>query len=157
MLHAIHKELWEKYGPELPSPESMKRYLIVERHFNERVVDDFVKQYIGTLDYAGLRGTMHQDAGDKDRDEKRTKDDATDRTAKRPRERTGMTVLSFQISDRLVEVAVSGGPLTKSEIGTLKAYLGIQETIAPEERTEYRDEFRQQAADLLAGRWAESN
>jgi len=68
-----------------------------------------------------------------------------------------MTVLSFQISDRLVEVAVSGGPLTKSEIGTLKAYLGIQETIAPEERTEYRDEFRQQAADLLAGRWAESN
>jgi hypothetical protein len=42
-----------------------------------------------------------------------------------------MTVLSFQISDRLVEVTVSGGPLTKDEIGILREYLGIQERIAP--------------------------
>ena len=45
-----------------------------------------------------------------------------------------MTLLSFQVSDRLVEIAVEGGPLTKAEIETLEDYLGIQKRIAPSER-----------------------
>jgi hypothetical protein len=45
-----------------------------------------------------------------------------------------MTVLNFQVSDRQVEIAVSGGPLTKAEIGLIKDYLAIQERIAPTER-----------------------
>jgi hypothetical protein len=45
-----------------------------------------------------------------------------------------MTVLGVQVSDRLVEVPLDGGPLTKGELETLKAYLGIQEKIAPTER-----------------------
>lgn len=137
LLPTIHKELWTKYGAELPSPESMKRYLIVERRFNERVVDGFIQQYIDTLDYAGLRDTIEQDAGDKgsggDREREEQRLPGGNRQPdRRPRERTGMTVLSFQISDRLVEVAVPGGPLTKSELGVLKDYLGIQERIAPD-------------------------
>ena len=53
------------------------------------------------------------------------------RKKRRRREDGSMTVLSFQVSDRLVEIAVDGGPLTRSEIETLKAYLAIQEKIAP--------------------------
>ena len=45
-----------------------------------------------------------------------------------------MTVLNFQVSDRQVELAVPGGPLTKSEIAMIKDYLAIQERIAPAER-----------------------
>lgn len=137
LLPTIHKDLWEKYGAELPSPESMRRYLLVERNFNERVVDDFVQEYIDTLDYAGLRNTIPQDAGgtgSAEREDPGRTPDPQRQTPNRPRDRTGMTVLSFQISDRLVEVAVEGGPLTKSEIETLKAYLGIQEKIAPADR-----------------------
>jgi len=43
-----------------------------------------------------------------------------------------MTVLSFQISNRLVRLAYPGGPLTKGEIGILKGYLDIQVAIAPD-------------------------
>ena len=42
------------------------------------------------------------------------------------------TVLIFQVSDRVAEVAVTGGPLTKPEIGMLLRYLEVQELIAPE-------------------------
>jgi len=45
-----------------------------------------------------------------------------------------MTVLNFQVSDRQVEIAVPGGPLTKAEIGLIKDYLAIQERIARSER-----------------------
>lgn len=44
------------------------------------------------------------------------------------------TALNFQVSDRQVEIAVSGGPLTKAEIGLIKDYLAVQERIAPSER-----------------------
>lgn len=44
------------------------------------------------------------------------------------------TVLNLQVSDRQVEIAVSGGPLTKAEIGLIKDYLAVQERIAPSER-----------------------
>jgi transcriptional regulator with XRE-family HTH domain len=39
------------------------------------------------------------------------------------------TVLRFQVSERQVEIAVSGGPLTRSEIGVIRDYLAVQEKI----------------------------
>ena len=45
-----------------------------------------------------------------------------------------MAILRLQVSERLVEIAVDGGPLTKGELAILKAYLDIQEKIAPAQR-----------------------
>ena len=70
----------------------------------------------------------HDEDDDEDEDARLKRRDSHTRNKEK-----GMTVLSFQVSDRLVEVAVEGGPLTKGEIDTLKAYLGIQEKIAPAE------------------------
>ena len=50
-----------------------------------------------------------------------------------------MTTLRFGVSDRLVEVTVEGGPLTKGELEILNEYLAIQEQIAPTERREEPD------------------
>jgi transcriptional regulator with XRE-family HTH domain len=41
------------------------------------------------------------------------------------------STLSFQVSDRLMEIAVLGGSLTKSEIGLIKDYLTNYERVAP--------------------------
>jgi len=60
--------------------------------------------------------------------------DSPARDQRRREREPGMTVLSFQISDRLVEVAVPGGPLTKDEISILREYLTIQERVAPASR-----------------------
>ncbi len=53
----IHAELWEKYGPDLPSDGSLRRFLILEKNFNEAAVEEFLEEYKSTVAFAGLRGT----------------------------------------------------------------------------------------------------
>jgi hypothetical protein len=50
----IHAELWEKYGPDLPSDQSLKRYLVLEKNFNEAAVDELLEEYKLTMSFAGL-------------------------------------------------------------------------------------------------------
>lgn len=50
----IHAELWERYGPELPSDQTLRRFLLLEKNFNEASVDEFVAEYRATIAYAGL-------------------------------------------------------------------------------------------------------
>ncbi len=51
----IHAELWEKYGAELPSDSSLRRFLVIEKNFNEAAVDEFLEEYKTTVAFAGLR------------------------------------------------------------------------------------------------------
>ena len=50
----IHAELWERYGIDLPSDQSLKRFLVLERNFNEASVDELLAEYKGTMTFAGL-------------------------------------------------------------------------------------------------------
>ena len=50
----IHAELWERYGTELPSDQSLKRYLVQERGFNEAAVDELLDEYKQTMTFAGM-------------------------------------------------------------------------------------------------------
>ena len=50
----IHAELWERYGTELPSDQSLKRFLVLERSFNEAAVDELLDEYKVTMAFAGL-------------------------------------------------------------------------------------------------------
>jgi hypothetical protein len=54
LLPAIHKRLWERYGNDLPSNESLRHSLIFDEGFNENTVDDFIKEYKATIGYVGL-------------------------------------------------------------------------------------------------------
>lgn len=53
----IHVELWEKYGADLPSDSTLRRFLILEKNFNEAAVDEFLEEYKSTVAFAGLRDT----------------------------------------------------------------------------------------------------
>ena len=53
----IHAELWEKYGADLPSDSSLRRFLILEKNFNEAAVDEFLEEYKTTVAFAGLRSS----------------------------------------------------------------------------------------------------
>lgn len=50
----IHAELWERYGIDLPSDQSLKRFLVLERSFNEASVDELLAEYKATMTFAGL-------------------------------------------------------------------------------------------------------
>jgi hypothetical protein len=54
LMPPIHARLWERYGAELPSPQTLRLWLILDEGFNENSVDDFLTEYRETLEYARL-------------------------------------------------------------------------------------------------------
>ncbi len=57
----IHKKLWSLWGLEPPSFGNMRHHLIFEEGFNENVVEDFIKEYRSTIDYAQLGNFLTSD------------------------------------------------------------------------------------------------
>jgi hypothetical protein len=51
----VYHRLWERYGPDLPSEQGLRTHLVVEMGFNENAVDEVIRGYKETLDFAGLR------------------------------------------------------------------------------------------------------
>jgi len=54
LLPKIHAELWKKYGGVIPDDSVVKRYLVVDRKFNEQYVEGFIKQFKKTIKFANL-------------------------------------------------------------------------------------------------------
>ena len=54
----IHREMWELYGPRLPSDATLQWELTRSRGFTETGATEFIKEYKATLDFARL-----EDAG----------------------------------------------------------------------------------------------
>lgn len=50
----IYNDLWEHFGPVLPTNEPMREYLVKERHFNPQSVDALLDNFRSTVEYAGL-------------------------------------------------------------------------------------------------------
>ncbi len=55
LMPPLHSKLWERYGPELPSDQTLRLSLILDEGFNENSVDDFLTEYKETLEFARLR------------------------------------------------------------------------------------------------------
>jgi hypothetical protein len=55
LLPAIHQELWERYQGNLPDEAVIKRYLVVDKKFNEQYVDEFISQFNRTIEFAKLK------------------------------------------------------------------------------------------------------
>jgi hypothetical protein len=53
---AIHRDLYERWGPNHPPDSAIKLYLVRDREFNEAAVNDFIKQYKRTIAFARLDG-----------------------------------------------------------------------------------------------------
>jgi hypothetical protein len=51
----VYSRLWERYERDLPSDESLRNHLVVEMGFNRNAVEDLLRGYKETLDFAKLR------------------------------------------------------------------------------------------------------
>ncbi|HSK79494.1 MAG TPA: hypothetical protein VLQ45_23775 [Thermoanaerobaculia bacterium] len=56
LLPPLYARLWERYGPNPPAPRELRLKLILDDGFNENSVDGFIRSYLETLEFAGLRG-----------------------------------------------------------------------------------------------------
>ncbi len=64
LMPPVHARLWERYGAELPSAQTLRLWLILDEGFNENSVDDFLGEYRETLEYAKLLPrTVLEEAG----------------------------------------------------------------------------------------------
>jgi hypothetical protein len=54
LLPTIHKELWDRYGPQLPSEQSLDSYLRHERGFTPVGARELIGEYKRTISFAGL-------------------------------------------------------------------------------------------------------
>ena len=50
----LFSKLWERYGTDLPPDRSLGSWLVLELKVNERSVEDLLRSYRETLQYAGL-------------------------------------------------------------------------------------------------------
>lgn len=57
LMPKIMADLWDRYGCELPSLDTLRHYLRVEREFTESAVNDVIKIYIANMEFAELRET----------------------------------------------------------------------------------------------------
>ena len=51
---AIHAELWQEYGPDLPSDQNLRWNLVRQRGFTETGATEFLENYKTTIAFAGL-------------------------------------------------------------------------------------------------------
>lgn len=113
---AIHRDLWNKYGAELPSDETLKWELTREREqrFTDTGADEFIPEYRHTLAFAGLPGTdsvgtqipdvQSEDDGDESESEP---PDLPQRTKRHPIRRSGGMSEAGILT---IPVPVIGGP-----------------------------------------------
>ena len=94
LMPPIHARLWERYGAELPSAQTLRLWLILDEGFNENSVDDFLTEYRETLEYARLLQTGPA------REETRAEEPpAVPPPPARPAETTGIDPLVFPLLD----------------------------------------------------------
>jgi hypothetical protein len=51
---AIHREIWDTFGGDLPSDENLRSFLILKRGFNPSFVNDFIANFRDTLAFSSL-------------------------------------------------------------------------------------------------------
>jgi hypothetical protein len=95
LMPPIHARLWERYGAELPSAQTLRLWLILDEGFNENSVDDFLTEYRETLEYAQLLQTGP--AREEPREERVVAAPAS--PPARPAETTGIDPLVFPLLD----------------------------------------------------------
>lgn len=62
----IHRELWDRWGRELPSDENLRWELHRERGFTETGATEFIAEYRATIDFAKLEPRSEVDDGGRD-------------------------------------------------------------------------------------------
>ncbi len=65
----IHAQLWGKYGANNPSDGNLRHYLLFDLKFNENTVDDFIREYKDTIEFAKLNSSDILSAETQDKDE----------------------------------------------------------------------------------------
>ncbi|ALN62286.1 hypothetical protein GLA29479_1403 [Lysobacter antibioticus] len=66
MTPKILAELWNKYGSDLPSHDTLRHFLRVDKEYSDSAVKEVIKVYLANLDYAKLNSSDVVETADTD-------------------------------------------------------------------------------------------
>ena len=123
LLPTIHRDLWNEYEGELPSPATL-RHRLKRQKFTDRAVDAFITEFTATLAFAGLDKGDIISLGDSDKSE--FESEGTMVTAERTERRLpSPTEQASQLSENSIAIPVLLGP---SRIATITIPMDVNET-----------------------------
>ncbi len=134
----IHKKLWDLWGTEMPSHGSIRHHLIFEEKFNEKFVNDFIKEYKSTVEYSKLAEQCGIEA-EEDEDEEQFEEEnedlnvITESERKQARQNTrptpsrsyGHELAKFPVGGNCTISLIADGPYSKKSIEALVAQLNL--------------------------------
>jgi hypothetical protein len=120
LMPELYKNLWTKYGADLPADTTLRHHLVVELGFNDGVVDGVIDDYKNTISFAKLQESVKsspcQDAED----------------ANMPEQIESSNVSTSALTRRAVFVLTEGDviitfpkDLSQESVSDLEDYLGI--------------------------------
>lgn len=134
----IHKKLWDLWGTEMPSHGSIRHHLIFEERFNEKFVNDFIKEYKSTIEYSKLAERADYEA-EEEQDEETFEEEHEEvidlkesgkkqtkqaiRQARLPSH--GYELAKFPVGNNCTISLVADGPYSKKSIEALVAQLKL--------------------------------
>jgi hypothetical protein len=89
---SMHRELWEKYDGSLPSDETLRTYLVINRPdgtFAEAAVDEFITQFRSTISFANLIKNNNISGTGKDKSAKESEMDTQSRDSEQRQKEGG--------------------------------------------------------------------
>lgn len=138
-------ELWGKYKETgLPSDATLKSYLLREYGFNESSVDRFIKNFRGTLEFAGI-GIVKYKSDPHPKAENTTDNVANYQTLYKSK-MNNLTVEEYKIprtKNQFGVIAIEL-PITKKDIEAIRKLAEMIELFAIEEETEVKNETVEQ-------------
>lgn len=128
----IHKKLWNLWRAEMPSHGNIRHHLIFEEKFNENFVDEFIKEYKSTLEYANVSDLeTSEERGMTDLDHYRQDSDSSlEPQGVRPRRvqsasSCGREIAKFPVGKNCTISLVADGEHSKKSIEALVAQLKL--------------------------------
>ncbi len=127
----IHKKLWDLWGAEMPSHGNIRHHLIFEEKFNENFVDDFIKEYKSSIDYANVRDLSAMEPPHESRDSGNEPDADSAPASKRvgrlvPSPPTlGREIAKFPVGKNCTISLVADGDYSRKSIEALIAQLKL--------------------------------
>ena len=133
LMPAIHREMWDKYGLDLPSDQSLSWELTRDRGFTDRGAAEFIKSYRATIAYAKLEPAATpetQQLQDDDPDDYEDSVRQPERAPERPRHPAGEKAKSYPIPliDNGVVVVEGQFPITERD---WKQFMAVLEAMKP--------------------------
>jgi hypothetical protein len=122
----LFKNMWDKWGKELPSEATMRSYLIFENKYNDSIVKNIIRNYKNTVSYSRLiYGNINGDSEDEMtiEDETLLEEQKSEQYTSSQKKQPLIRELTIPLPTGVIATLKAPFPMTKNEFAMVEAFL----------------------------------